>query len=156
WTAIDLDHDGFLNARDWSFYRARRAARNSLMAVKLGGRGDITGTHVLWRYDKSLPDVPVPLLYHDTLFLVRTGGIFTTVNPKNGEVLKQGRLMGALEGYYASPVAADDKVYAASENGKVVVLRADPQWEILAINDFGEDIYATPAIVDGKIYLRTE
>jgi len=155
WGAIDLDHDGFMNARDWSFYRARRAARNNLLAVKPGGRGDVTGTHILWRFDKSLPDVPVPLLYNDTLFLVRTGGIFTTVNPANGEMLKQGRLAGALEGYYASPVAADGKLYVPSENGKVVVVKADPQWEVLAINDFGEDIYASPAIVDGKLYLRT-
>lgn len=156
WQAIDLDHDGFMDARDWSFYRARRAARNSLMAVKLGGRGDVTGSHILWRYDKSLPDVSVPLLFANTLFLVRTGGIFTTVNPQSGEVYKQGRLTGALEGYYSSPVGADGKVYIASENGKVVVLKAAPEWEILAINDFGEDIYATPAIVDGRIYLRTQ
>ncbi|MFN7934968.1 MAG: PQQ-binding-like beta-propeller repeat protein [Bryobacteraceae bacterium] len=155
WQAIDLDHDGFMDARDWSFYRARRAARNSLMAVKLGGRGDVTGSNIMWRYDKSLPDVPVPLLYANTLFLVRTGGIFTTVNPASGDVYKQGRLTGALEGYYSSPVGADGKVYIASENGKVVVLRAEPQWEILAVNDFGEDIYATPAVVDGRIYLRT-
>jgi outer membrane protein assembly factor BamB len=155
WQAIDLDKDGLLNARDWSFYRARRAARNGLMAIKLGGRGDVTGSNILWRFDKSLPDVPMPLLYRDTLFLVRTGGIFTTVNPQSGEVVKQGRLTGALEGYYASPVAAGDRIYVASEHGKVVVIKADPQWEILAVNDFEEDIFATPAIVDGRIYLRT-
>ncbi len=155
WGAIDLDHDGLLDARDWSFYRARRSARNALMAVKLGGRGDVTGSNVLWRFDKSLPDVPVPLLYGDVMFLVRTGGIFTTVNPKTGEVYKQGRLTGALEGYYSSPVGADGKVYAASEHGKVVVLKAAAEWEVLAVNDFGEDIFATPAVSDDRIYLRT-
>ncbi|MBL8229474.1 MAG: PQQ-binding-like beta-propeller repeat protein [Bryobacterales bacterium] len=155
WQAIDLDKDGLLNARDWSFYRARRAARNGLMAVKLGGRGDVTASHVLWRFDKSLPDVPMPLLYRDTLFLVRTGGIFTTVNPKTGEVWKQGRLDGALEGYFASPVAAGGHVYAASEHGKVVVVKAEPQWEVVAVNDFEEDIFATPAIVEGRMYVRT-
>ncbi|MBI3210564.1 MAG: PQQ-binding-like beta-propeller repeat protein [Candidatus Solibacter usitatus] len=155
WGAIDLDHDGFMNAREWSFYRARRAARNSLLAVRMGGRGDVTASHLLWRFDKSLPDVAQPLLYNGVLFLVRTGGIFTTVNPKSGEIFKQGRLTGALEGYYSSPVAAGGRVYVQSENGKVVVIKATPQWEILAINDFGEDIYATPAIVDGVMYLRT-
>ena len=109
WQAIDLDHDGFMNGREWGFYRARRAARNSLMAVKLGGRGDVTGSHLMWRFDKSLPDVPVPLHYNGTLFLVRTGGIFTTVNAKTGEVYKQGRLTGALEGYYSSPVLVGGK-----------------------------------------------
>ncbi len=155
WGAIDLDHDDKLSARDWSFYRARRAARNALLAVRLGGRGDVTASHVLWRFDKSLPDVPCPLLYRDVLYLVRTGGIFTTVNPKTGEAFKQGRLNGALEGYYASPVAADGKIYAASEHGKVVVLKAEAEWEVLAVNDFGEDIYATPAIVGDRMYLRT-
>lgn len=155
WQAIDLDHDGVMDARDWSFYRARRSARNALMAVRLGGRGDVTGTHVLWRFDKSLPDVPVPLLYNGTLFLVRTGGIFTTVDPATGEVHKQGRLTGALEAYYSSPVAAGGKVYVASEHGKVVVLKAAADWEILAVNDFGEDIFATPAIAGGRMFLRT-
>lgn len=155
WQAIDLDKDGTLNARDWGFYRARRAARNGLLAVKLGGRGDVTETHLLWRFDKSLPDVPMPLLYRNTLFLVRTGGIFTTLNPKTGEVFKQGRLQGALEGYYASPVAAGDCVFVASEHGKVVVVKAQPDWEILSVNDFQEDIFATPAIAEGRLYVRT-
>ena len=70
-------------------------------------------------------------------------------------MLKQGRLTGALEDYYASPVAADGKVYIPSEHGKVVVLRAAGDWEVLAINDFDADIYATPAIIDGKLYVRT-
>ena len=56
--AIDLDRDGFLNEREWNFFRIRRASRNAMLAVKLGGSGDVTNTHVLWRYEKSLPDVP--------------------------------------------------------------------------------------------------
>ncbi|MBI3680904.1 MAG: PQQ-binding-like beta-propeller repeat protein [Acidobacteria bacterium] len=156
WNAIDLDRDGALDGRDWSFYRARRAARNSLLAVKLGGRGDVTASHLVWRFDKSLPDVPQPLLYNAVLFLVRTGGIFQTVNPATGAVIKQGRLAGALEGYYASPVGADGKVYVASENGKVVVVRAAGDWKVLAINDFGEDIYATPAVAAGALFVRTQ
>jgi len=155
WNAIDLDKDGAMNARDWSFYRARRAARNNLMAIRLGGRGDITSSHVLWRFDKSIPDVPSPLLYQNVLFLVRTGGIFTTVNPATGEVYRQGRLAGALEGYYASPVAAAGRVYVASEQGKVVVVKASAEWEVLAVHDFGEEIYATPAISGGQMLLRT-
>jgi outer membrane protein assembly factor BamB len=69
--------------------------------------------------------------------------------------LKQERLKGALDGYYASPIGADGKVYMISQVGKVVVLRAGRDWEVLAINDFDEEIFATPAIVDGNIYLRT-
>jgi outer membrane protein assembly factor BamB len=155
WRAVDLDRDGFLNEREWTFFRTRRASRNALLAVKLGGSGDVTSTHVLWRYEKSLPDVPSPLVYHDVVFLFRGGGIATTLDARTGAVRKQGRLTGALEDYYASPVGVDGKVYIASEHGKVVVLRAAGDWEILAINEFDADIYATPAISDGRMYLRT-
>jgi len=155
WEAIDLDRDGLLNERDWNFFRARRAAQNSLIAVRLGGKGDLTDTNILWRYSKALPDVPCPLVYKGVLYLVKTGGIATSLNPASGEVLKQARLRGALEGYYSSPIGADDKVYMISEAGKVSVLKAGGAWEVLALNDLGEDAYATPAIAHGKMYLRT-
>jgi outer membrane protein assembly factor BamB len=151
----DLDHDGLIDARDWNFRRTRRTAQNSLVAVRHGGVGDVTQTHVLWRHRKALPNVPSPLLYQDVLFLVKDGGIVTTLNPKTGEVLKQARLPNAAERYWASPVAADGKVYLASEGGKVSVLKAVGQWEVLAINELADECFATPAIVDGKIYLRT-
>jgi outer membrane protein assembly factor BamB len=155
WRAIDLDRDGFLSEREWTFFRTRRASRNGFLAVKLGGSGDVTNTHVLWRYEKSLPDVPAPLVYNDVVFLFRSGGIATTLHAQTGKVLKQARLTGALEDYYASPVGVDGKVYIASEHGKVVVLRAAGDWEILAINEFDSDIYATPAISEGRMYVRT-
>ena len=126
-----------------------------MMAVRLGGRGDLTDTNVLWRYHKSLPDVPSPLVYGAVLYIVRTGGILTSLNPENGAVFKQGRLSGALDGYYASPVAADGKVYLCSQTGKALVLKAAPEWEILAINELDDECYATPAIADGRIYVRT-
>ena len=155
WRAIDLDRDGLLNEREWTFFRTRRASRNALLAVRLGGSGDVTDTHVLWRFEKSLPDVPAPLVYDGVVFLFRSGGIATTLNARTGEVLKQARLTGALDDYYASPIGVDGKVYIASEHGKVVVLRAAGDWEVLAINEFDSEIYATPAISNGRIYIRT-
>ncbi|MBS1829476.1 MAG: PQQ-binding-like beta-propeller repeat protein [Acidobacteria bacterium] len=155
WRAIDLDRDGFLNEREWTFFRTRRASRNGLLAIKLGGTGDLTATNVNWRYEKSLPDVPSPLVYNNVVFLFRNGGIATALDALTGKVLKQARLTGALEDYYASPVGVDGKVYIATEHGKIVVLRATGEWEILAINEFDSDIYATPAIDKNKLYLRT-
>ena len=64
-------------------------------------------------------------------------------------------LTGALEDYYASPIGVDGKIYIASEHGKVVVLRAAGEWQILAINEFDSDIYATPAVSEGRMYIRT-
>ena len=150
----DLNHDGYIDEREWQFYQARNEADNGLVAIRAGGRGDITNTHVLWRYRKALPNTSSPLLYEGVIYLVRDG-IFTSLNPESGEAYKQARLTGALGRYWSSPVAADGKIFVAGEDGKVVVLRAAPQWEILAVNDLREDIFATPAIVDGRIYVRT-
>jgi outer membrane protein assembly factor BamB len=87
--------------------------------------------------------------------MVRDGGILTSLNPETGEVLKQGRLEGAIDPYYASPVAADDKVVVASQTGKVTVLKAGAEWDILSVNDLGEECYATPAIANNRLYVRT-
>jgi outer membrane protein assembly factor BamB len=151
----DLNRDGYLDERDWNFYRARRTSQNNVVAIRGGGHGDVTNTHVLWRYRKAVPNVPSPLLYKGVMYLMKEGGIFTSVNPKNGEIYKQARLTGALGQYWSSPVATDGKIYVASEDGKVTVISAAAEWEILAINEFDEDIFATPAIAGESIYLRT-
>jgi hypothetical protein len=70
-------------------------------------------------------------------------------------MLKQGRLSGAIEKYLASPVAADNKIYIAGETGKIVVISPGAQWEVLQINDLGASVYATPAIGDRRLFVRT-
>jgi len=150
----DLNHDGYIDQREWGFYQVRNAAENCLVAIRAGGRGDVTHSHVLWRYRKALPNTSSPLLYQGVIYMVRDG-IFTSLNPENGTMYKQARLAGALGHYWSSPVAADGRIFAVSEDGKVVVLRAAPEWEILAVNNLNEDTFATPAILDGRIYVRT-
>ena len=150
----DLNHDGYIDEREWRFYEARNQSENCLVAIRTGGHGDITKSHVLWRYRKALPNTPSPLLYEGVIYMIRDG-IFTSLNPDTGMAYKQARLTGALGRYWSSPVAADGKIFVASEEGKVVVLRAAPEWEILAINNLDEDAFATPAIVEGRLYVRT-
>ncbi|PYU85873.1 MAG: pyrrolo-quinoline quinone, partial [Acidobacteria bacterium] len=104
---------------------------------------------------RSLPDVPSPLLYQDVLYIVRDGGILTSLDPATGEVLHQGRLPLGTHAYYASPIAAAGKLYLASEGGTVTVVRAGAQWEVLATNVLDEECYATPVLADRRIYLRT-
>jgi outer membrane protein assembly factor BamB len=155
WDMQDLNKDGLLDGKDWQYYRMRRTSSNATLAIRLGGRGDITGSHVLWRYDKSLPDVPSVLLYRGVLYLIRSGGILQTLDPATGKPLKQGRLSHAMDEYYACPVAGDGKVYMISRQGGVTVLEAGPDHRILSTADMGEEVFATPAIADGRIWLRT-
>ncbi|MFN7921802.1 MAG: PQQ-binding-like beta-propeller repeat protein [Bryobacteraceae bacterium] len=153
---LDLDDSGFLEEHDWEQFRERRKGENGLRAYDIAGaKGDITESGFLWKNAKSLPNVPSPLIYRGVLYILKEGGVFTSMDPKTGAVLKQGRLQGALGGYYASPVASDGRIYLTSEEGAISVLQAGAQWEILAVNDMGEQAKATPALVDDKIYLRT-
>jgi outer membrane protein assembly factor BamB len=152
---LDLDDTGYLEARDWEQFRLRRAGENSFRAYRLGGEGDITDSHFLWKNPRSLPNVPSPLYYQGVLYTLKEGGILTSFDPKTGEILKQARLTAAPGAYYSSPVAADGKIYVISEEGKATVLRAGAQWEVLAVNVLDDGCKATPALVDGRIYLRT-
>jgi outer membrane protein assembly factor BamB len=104
---------------------------------------------------KFLPNVPSPLIYQGVLYLVKDGGILSSVDPKTGKILKQARVTGALDTYYSSPVAAAGKIYLFSQTGIATVLKAGGEWEILASNDMDEQVFATPAIVDNKLYVRT-
>lgn len=151
----DLNFNKKIEARDWEFWILHRTAQNSVLAIAPAGRrGDLT-KEVMWRYRKSLPNVPSPLLVNNTLFLVKDGGVVTTLDPKTGTVQKQGRVPNAIEQYWASPVAGDGKVYLVSQACKVSVLKAEPQWEVLQMNDLNDDCFATPVLLDGGIYLRT-
>jgi hypothetical protein len=95
------------------------------------------------------------LVYEGVLYYVNMGGILSALKAKTGEAIKVGRLEGALDNYYASPEAAAGRVYFASETGKVVVIKAGVDWSVLACNDLDESCYATPALSDGRIFIRT-
>ena len=125
-----------------------------MLAIRLGGTGDVTQTHIVWEDSRGVPEVPSPICKDDRLFLVKNGGIVYCRRAKTGDLLFQERL-GAIGGYYASPITAGDKVYFASERGVVTVINAADQFNVVARNDLSESIMATPAIVDGVIYLRT-
>lgn len=153
--AFDMNRDEKLNAKDWDVFRAMMSSENGLLAIKLGGKGDQTATAVRWRYQKPVPQVPSTLLYKGVLYMINDSGILISFDPATGNVLKQGRLMGAIDKYFSSPVAADDKVFLIGEGGAVSVLRAAGEWEILTVNELDDECFATPAIADGRIYIRT-
>lgn len=156
-TVLDANKDGKLSLAEWKAFGARihGGGPSALVAVGLDGRGDITETGVSWRSSRALPSLASPLIYSDVLYLAKGGGVVSALNPRTGEILKQGRIAGAEEDAFSSPVAADGKIYVTSVGGKVAVLKAGPDWTTLAVNDLGEECYATPAIGDGRIYIRT-
>jgi len=153
--AFDLDRNEKLNDKDWEVFRAMMASENGLLAIKMGGEGDQTANAIRWRYQKPVPQVPSTLLYKGVLYMINDSGILISFDPATGKVIKQGRLHGAIDKYFASPVGADDKVYLIGEAGAVSVLKAVGDWEVLAVNELDDEVFATPAIADGHLYIRT-
>jgi outer membrane protein assembly factor BamB len=153
--------DGIVTKEKWDERQHTTLAPSSLLAIRIERDADRptdppTHTRELWRYEKSfIGVVPSPLFYEGVLYLVKNGGMLTSFDAETGKVAKAGRIAGALGAYSASPVAAEGKVYLASEDGKVTVLKASRDWEVITINDLGEGCYATPALAGGHIYLRT-
>ena len=126
-----------------------------MIAIRLGGTGDMTEKSIIWKYQRSVPQLPSPVVYQNVLLMVNDNGIVTTLNPKTGEVIKQGRLTGALGTVFASPVAADGHVFFTTQPGAVAVMAPTGDLTPLMVNPLNEDVYATPAIEEGRLYVRT-
>ncbi len=155
---LDRTRDGKFTKEDWDLLKAGDArAENLMIAVKPGGRGDISDTHVAWKYRRALPYVPSPLAYDGRIYFVKDGGLISSLDPKTGEAFYAQERIGTTGNYYASPVAADGRIYVASVPGKLSVVKAGgTKPEVLHVADFGERIFATPALVGDTIYVRTE
>ena len=152
---MDLNRDSYLDPQEWAYYQSARRSQGGLWAFRLGGRGDMTASRALWHYNRSVPQLPSPLLYRGVLYIVNDGGIMTALNPADGAVLAQRRLQGAVDSYYASPVGGDGKVFVVSESGILTIVNADAQLSEVSVNDLDDVAYATPAIADGRLYVRT-
>ena len=156
--AMDANSDGKLVREEHeAVVKFMADGENSAFAVKAGGRGDVTGTNVLWRQSKGLPYVPTAIAYRGQYVMVNDGGIVTAYDAQSGEQLYMQR--GVEPGrYYASPVAGGGHIYfAALDSGIITVLAAgtDSPMEVARSAPFGERISATPAIADDTLYVRT-
>lgn len=127
------------------------------LAIRPGGRGDVTDTHVVWKSPRGSPFVPSPVLYGEYLYTVNDmASIVTCFNASTGEVMWQGRLgVARREGFSASPVAFEGKVFFTNDDGETFVLRAGPTFELMHVNRIGERTLASPALVEGRWYVRT-
>ena len=166
----DLNRDGVLEGRelDLAFLHpdnfagvdftvlGENAAEQMIAAVRGGGEGDVTQSHLIWRHNTKYTDhIVSPLVDDGRMLLIKEGGISTVFATNSGKPLRGPVRLKAGGSYFASPVLGDGKIYLAGENGTVVVLANSPHYEELAMNDLGESILATPAIADGKLLIRT-
>jgi outer membrane protein assembly factor BamB len=155
--SADKNHDGKIDRAEWDELLkgySEPAEEHGLTAIRPGGEGDVTSTRVLWKESRGVPEVPVPLYYKGRVYTVTYGGVVSCLDGGSGKVVFRGRL-GALGAYFSSPVAAAGRIYFASEAGVVSVIGSGDTLEALARNDLEEPIFATPAIVESVIYIRT-
>jgi hypothetical protein len=126
-----------------------------LVAIQLDESTPEVKAAARWAYRKSVPQIPAPLLLGDALFIVNDGGILSSVNRSTGEVIKRGRLEPGGR-FYASPVAAADKLLLVDTDGNVTVVSGEAEWKVLSTSQLNEACYATPAIAGGCAYIRGE
>jgi outer membrane protein assembly factor BamB len=149
----DVDGDGVISKEDWETLGGLMESDHwGLYAVRVPkGDGE---PEILWNNRQAVSYIPTVLHYEDVLYMIK-GSILTAFEPTTGEVLKRGRMEKVSKDVYASPVAADGRIYVAGLDGNLVVLSAGPEWEVLAVNDMGEPIHSSPTISHGRLYLRT-
>jgi len=134
-------------------FTASGFGQETILAVRLGGRGDVTQTHVAWRVKEDVPHVPSMLYVSSRLYSITETGVICCRRATTGELLWRERLGGK---HSASPVWADGKVYFLAEKGKMTVIEDGPAFKVVAQNELGETSCASPAISQGNIFLRTE
>jgi outer membrane protein assembly factor BamB len=154
---LDSDFDGKLTKADFDRLQDFVArSKNVLVAVKPGCKGEVDDAHIAWKATKGLPYVPSPLYYKGRIYLIKDGGLISCFNVKTGEAIWQQERLPSAGSYYASPVAADGRLFVTSVDGKMTVLRAGTEKpEVQRTIDFHERIAATPALADDRIYVRT-
>ena len=154
---VDTNTDDLINETEWKGVVALVSAlsqEHGLAAIKPGGKGDVTTTHILWQEKRNVPEVPSPLYYDGRVYMIKNGGIVSCMDADSGKLLYRERL-GATGPYYSSPICADGRIYIASGKGIVTVFTGGDTLQVLARNNLKESIFATPAVVEHKLYVRT-
>ena len=164
----DENKDGYLEGAEFdaaflfpdnfagATFDSENPADEYILAVRAGGRGDVTDTHLIWKHPTKHTDHIVSPFVHDgRMLLVKGGGITTAFETATGQQIgKPSRIPNASD-HFASPVYGNGKIYVAGYNGRIIVLEDGPDYKVLARNDMHESIAGTPAISDGRLFVRT-
>jgi outer membrane protein assembly factor BamB len=148
--------DGVVEDAEWNAAFGSMLDKGGLVSINLPAAGGGQPPQVQWNYQKDVPYVASPVNYNGIIYLVCDGGVFKAIQAADGKELKEVRLKKSNSRFYASAVAADGKVFVSDVKGRMTVLKADPSCEELSAVDFKEDFVATPAICDGRIFVRTK
>ena len=133
------------------------ARGETVTAVKLGGVGDVTKTHVAWQKQGDGSDVPTPAVANGKAYILSDKGVLSCVEVASGKKLWSGQTEKNRHGFSASPVLADGKIYLTREDGKTFVLAQGNEFKILAENELdGTQTVASPVLVNGHVLLRTD
>ena len=127
-----------------------------ILAIRTGGSGDVTSTHVAWSADRYTAYVPSGIMYGDTAYFITPRGIMTALDPKTGTVKYSNGRVPVPATFTASPIGYDNKIVLLSEDGDAFVIKAGDKYEVMRTNSLGEPIYATPAMAAGQLYIRSE
>lgn len=154
---LDGNQDGFITAAEWEEATTfLNKADYGIFALKTPGEGALTTNHVAWTHKKGVASISSPLFYQGRVYVAQDGGRVTCFNAKTGDKLYEQERLNADGEYYASPIAANGHIYFASSKGTVTVSAAGETLQVKARSKLGEPIYATPAIVEDTLYVRSE
>lgn len=152
---VDKDRDGCWTRKELIEHLSFDRGRPNLMAIRPGGSGDVTETHVAWALHRNIPEIPSPIYDQNRLYLVRDGGVLSAIDATNGGVLYRKRL-GTSGHYSPSPVIANGHLYLLSNEGVLSVIKTGDSYELIHQYDLEETVSATPAIDKDTLYVRTE
>jgi len=152
---LDKNKDGFVTKAEFTTNMSVGRGRPSLAAIRPGGTGDVTESHVSWNLRSGIPEISSPVFDAGRLYLVRDGGILSCVNAATGEVIYRERL-GAAGQYIASPVIANDHLYVISSRGMLTVVKSGDKFEIVYQADLKGSVAASPAMDQDTLYVRTD
>src|SRR5262245_44073297 len=155
WFIFDQDDDQLLDAKEWDFALSANRAAGGLFSIELGGKGDVTASHLKWKLEdrRALSDVTSPVIVDGTMFVIAEGSLLTSVGLATGKVVKQERV-GDSDQYFASPVGGAGKVYLASLSGQLSVVKAKPDWELVSSHHLEgeEEVWSTPALAGHSVF----
>ena len=153
---FDHDKNGIISKEEWMQTMSGFAALSqpTLVAIRPGATKDARRSHVAWEIKRGIPETSSLLYCRGRLYLLRDGGLLTCLRASTGTEIFRERI-GASGQYIASPIVVGDKIIVASVPGVVTIIQVDDKLNVLARNNFGEQIFATPALFENRIYLRT-